>query len=169
MRCNKAQFVSTLHRDKYITLFSHPDLTLTDLQEQATSRKGLGEAEDELGGVTLRSLFWRLYLGTLDVKQVLSSTPRALLGSSLREQRRQYDTLREKWLVSPDGRWAPDCTSPDDAENTSDSSAGSEVGRRTDTTAESITWDPLNLGETVSPFSVPVKLKQRSYDQFLIF
>ncbi|KAJ9113622.1 hypothetical protein QFC22_005930 [Naganishia vaughanmartiniae] len=135
-------------RDKYITLFSHPDLTLADLQEQATSRKGLGEAEDELGGVTLRSLFWRLYLGTLDVGQVLSSTPRALLSNSLREQRRQYDTLREKWLVSPDGRWAPDCTCPDDVENTSDDSAVLEGGRRTDAAGESVTWDPLNLGET---------------------
>ncbi|KAJ9096810.1 hypothetical protein QFC21_005081 [Naganishia friedmannii] len=126
----------------------HPDLTLADLQEQAISRKGLGEAEDELGGVTLRSLFWRVYLGTLDVSQVLSSTPRALLSNSLREQRRQYDTLREKWLVSPDGRWAPDCTSPEDAENALTGSAVLEGGKRTEAAGASVTWDPLNLGET---------------------
>ncbi|KAJ9104052.1 hypothetical protein QFC19_004186 [Naganishia cerealis] len=126
----------------------HPDLTLEDLQEQATARQGLGDVEDELGGVTLRSLFWRIYLGTLNVNQVLSSTPRALLSNSLRDQRQQYDALRRKWLISPDGRWATDCTSPDVVDGSFDGSSTSEGTKQAESVVNGIAWDPLNLGET---------------------
>lgn len=130
----------TPRRDKYMTLFSHPDLTLKDLQEQATSKAGLGPPEDEFGGVTLRSVFWRIYLDTLNISHVLSSTPRALLRQALDEKRQRYDILRRKWLISPDGRWASDCTQPDDFVG---GAAGADTSR-------SVAWDPLNLGESVS-------------------
>lgn len=122
-------------------MFSHPDLTLKDLQEQATSKQGLGQPEDELGGITLRSIFWRIYLGTLDITHVLSSTPRALLRQGLKERRQRYDTLRRKWLISPDGRWANDCTFPDGIDEC-DGAPGAGTG-------PNVTWDPLNLGESV--------------------
>jgi TBC1 domain family protein 5 len=125
-----------------MTVFSHPDLTLQDLQEQATSKPGLGQPEDELGGITLRSVFWRIYLGTLDISQVLSTAPRAVLRESLQNRRESYDRLRRKWLVSPDGRWATDCTQPDgDVER--------QGGLAEASAMPSEAWDPLNLGESV--------------------
>lgn len=125
-----------------MTVFSHPDLTLQDLQEQATSKPGLGQPEDELGGVTLRSVFWRIYLGTLDINQVLSTAPRAVLRESLQNRRGQYDKLRRKWLISPDGRWATDCTEPDG--NIEQGGGPGTIG-----TMPNDKWDPLNLGESV--------------------
>ena len=126
-----------------MTVFSHPDLTLQDLQEQATSKPGLGQPEDELGGITLRSVFWRIYLGTLNLHQVLSTAPRAALRESLQDRRDFYDKVRRKWLVSPDGRWATDCTKPD-----ADPEVVGEAGSASSTTSGK--WDPLNLGESVS-------------------
>lgn len=150
VRCQAIRYSDSLHtsRDKYMTVFSHPDLTLQDLQEQATSKPGLGQPEDELGGITLRSVFWRIYLGTLDINQVLSTAPRAVLRGSLQNRRDIYDTLRRKWLISPDGRWAPDCTKPDGDPEILEERGSASL-------ASSTKWDPLNLGESVCGSFLP--------------
>lgn len=143
-RCQAVRHLDSFRtsRDKYMTVFSHPDLTLQDLQEQATSKPGLGQPEDELGGIALRSVFWRIYLGTLDISQVLSTAPRAFLRESLQKSRALFDTARRKWLISPDGRWATDCTKPDGDPEVSEERGSASL-------ASSGKWDPLNLGESV--------------------
>lgn len=112
---------------------------MKDLQDQANLSSGLGQEEDDLGGVALRSVYWRIYLGTLPLEtlQSGSSTP---LRSHLQAQRREYDRKRERWLKAPDGRWASDCSVPED---------GSEQKGHSRESG-SATWDPLNLGEEVS-------------------
>ena len=132
--------VYPLTRAKWISLFSHPEITLQDLRDEATFSAGLGQEEDDLGGVTLRSVYWRIYLGTLPLES-LQSGSNVPLHSHLQAQRRNYDLKREKWLKAPDGRWASDCSVPE-GEPRGQSGSSSESG--------TAAWDPLNLGEEVS-------------------
>jgi TBC1 domain family protein 5 len=126
-------------RAKWISLFSHPEITLQDLQGQSKLPSGLGHEEDELGGITLRSVYWRIYLGTLPLESLQSGSS-APLRTHLEAQRRKYDEKREKWLKAPDGRWASDCSVPIDEV---------QVRRRVSNESGNTTWDPLNLGEEV--------------------
>jgi hypothetical protein len=130
-------------RATWISLFSHPEITAQDLQDQANLSGGIGQDEDELGGVTLRSVYWRIYLGTLPL-ETLQSGSSIPLRSHLQDQRREYDKKREKWLKAPDGRWASDCSVPEDVTTTQKVARDSGSGA---------TWDPLNLGEEVSTYT----------------
>ncbi|CAK9783198.1 RabGAP/TBC [Cutaneotrichosporon oleaginosum] len=84
-------------------LFSDPMLSASSLKAEA-SGAGLGPAGDD-GGVILRSVYWRFYLGLLPPPDDLDLFPPALAAA-----RRSYEDLRERFLVAPDGRWAADCT-----------------------------------------------------------
>ncbi|GMK56522.1 hypothetical protein CspeluHIS016_0303620 [Cutaneotrichosporon spelunceum] len=84
-------------------LFSDPMLSASSLKAEAMG-PGLGPAGAD-GGVILRSVYWRFYLGVLPPPDDLDLYPPALASA-----RARYDDLRERFLVAPDGRWADDCT-----------------------------------------------------------
>lgn len=150
-------------RARWISLFSHPELIVQDLEEQSFVSPGLGHPEDDLGGVTLRSVYWRVHLKTLPLDALLaaasvSSTsaidrlsnarqrPKEDLNTVLKNQRDDYDRVRGKWLKAPDGRWASDCSAPQqDGSKTlpSEEKPGSSLEKD----AASSSWDPLNTME----------------------
>ena len=63
-----------------------------------------------------------------------------LFASAISLQRENYNTLRESFLVAPDGRWADDCSRPD--VNGESSTKTTSAGRNAQTT-----FDPLSLDE----------------------
>ncbi|ORX33597.1 rab-GTPase-TBC domain-domain-containing protein [Kockovaella imperatae] len=75
-----------------------------------------------------------------------------LYPTSLADSRARYDTLRSKYLVAPDGRWAADCSAPRGAVYSA-STAHSEADRSTRQSpslhqgppASPGSWDPLSL------------------------
>ncbi|BEJ13458.1 hypothetical protein CspHIS471_0306320 [Cutaneotrichosporon sp. HIS471] len=90
-------------RSTWKALFSDPMLSASSLKAEAMGA-GLGPAGAD-GGVILRSVYWRFYLGVLPPPDDLDLFPPALASA-----RRSYEDLRERFLVAPDGRWADDCT-----------------------------------------------------------
>ncbi|KAL1412025.1 hypothetical protein Q8F55_003022 [Vanrija albida] len=113
-------------------LFADPLLSLSNLKATAVTA-GLGPAGDD-GGVALRSVYWRFYLGLLPPPGSLDLFPPAL-----ETQRRAYDELRARFLVAPDGRWAADC------------SGGEGYAASTSTSTGDAWSDPLSL-ESSSPW-----------------
>ncbi|EJT52581.1 hypothetical protein A1Q1_03383 [Trichosporon asahii var. asahii CBS 2479] len=109
------------HRDTWvrpksddISLFSDPLLSLANLKALAAG-PGLGHAGDD-GGIILRSVYWRFYHGLLPPPTSLDLFPPALVAA-----RRDYDELRKRYLIAPDGRWAADCSGGDGYEPSSGS------------------------------------------------
>lgn len=78
-----------------------------------------------------------------------------LFPAQLAQQRQAYTTLRERYLIAPDGRWASDCSPP---LHLSPSSVSLPNHRLSPAAAPSPTagsssggWDPLSL-DTTSPW-----------------
>lgn len=77
----------------------------------------------------------QFYLGLLPPPTSLN-----LFASAISIQRENYNTLRESFLVAPDGRWADDCSRPE--YNGEGSSKPISASRNAQTT-----FDPLSLDE----------------------
>ncbi|KAI9635956.1 rab-GTPase-TBC domain-containing protein [Dioszegia hungarica] len=118
-------------RSAWRSVFSDPLLSLARLKAQATTKDGLGDEEGD-GGITLRSVYWRLYHGLLP-----PPTSQNLFAPTLEISRAMYTSLRRRYLVAPDGRWASDC-SPDDQSPSSPLPLPAPGGPEGE-------WDPLSL------------------------
>lgn len=145
--------ISEIH-NKWTSLFTNPHLTLSDLQQQTLSPHGLGTSgpEDELGSIALRSVFWRLFFSRLELTSLFSTGSRnyLTLSQQLAKRRRTYEDKRQKYLRAPDGRWANDCTSPENEQQQMVSLSSVDDNRAStgsSSSSSSVSWDPLSLGE----------------------
>ncbi|RSH90652.1 hypothetical protein EHS25_001257 [Saitozyma podzolica] len=116
-------------RSAWTALFSDPILSLSRLRSSALSKLGLGETAAD-GGILLRSVYWRFYHGLLPTPTSLDLFPPALETS-----RAAYTSLRRRYLVAPDGRWAADCSGAEEQAETGPSSPKPDGDG----------WDPLSL------------------------
>ncbi|WVR03439.1 hypothetical protein IAU60_000430 [Kwoniella sp. DSM 27419] len=141
-------------RSRWDELFSDPLVSLSRLRANGLSKSGLGEDGPD-GGVVLRSLHWRFYHDLLP-----APTSPDLFSPALATSRESYDALRRRYLIAPDGRWASDCTRPDDAIHpapSAPSSSRSPIPSASSSTtagrddAGGDGWDPLSLS-TSSPW-----------------
>nr|XP_019048641.1 hypothetical protein I302_02414 [Kwoniella bestiolae CBS 10118]OCF27571.1 hypothetical protein I302_02414 [Kwoniella bestiolae CBS 10118] len=134
-------------RSKWKELFSDPLISPSRLKATALTKAGLGEAAAD-GGIVLRSVYWRLYHGLLP-----PPTSPNLFAESVTSSREGYNTLRRRYLIAPDGRWASDCTGSEDHHSSSSSSSSSVFLPNTagGSTSKSDGWDPLSL-DTSSPW-----------------
>ncbi|ORY25154.1 rab-GTPase-TBC domain-containing protein [Naematelia encephala] len=126
----RVRLTDQLRRSSWAALFSDPLLSLSKLKSTALSKSGLGDTSPD-GGVLLRSVYWRFYLGLLPPPTSLD-----LFAPHLQSTRKSYTALRHRYLVAPDGRWAADCTGADEAQSSTILPSGSGAGDG---------WDPLSL------------------------
>ncbi|RXK39143.1 hypothetical protein M231_03648 [Tremella mesenterica] len=101
-------------KSSWQTLFSDPLLSLSKLKSSALSSTGIGPSIPSTqetnpfipeGTVLLRSVHWRIYHSLLPTPTSLDLFP-----PSLEVSRATYTSLRRKFLLAPDGRWANDCS-----------------------------------------------------------
>lgn len=141
-------------RSRFLALFTNPHLTLSDLREQTLSTHGLASSsisEDEIGSVTLRSLYWRLFLGQIRLENLCTAGGNHFraLAEDLGVKRRKYNEQRDRWLRAPDGRWAADCVADELDMNDGGTSQSGPISSAPNLLGGSSTWDPLNQGEEV--------------------
>ncbi|WWC85741.1 uncharacterized protein L201_000607 [Kwoniella dendrophila CBS 6074] len=135
-------------RSTWKELLSDPLISPSRLRATALSKTGLGSAASD-GGVILRSVYWRFYHGLLP-----TPTSPALFPASLATSREAYNSLRRRYLIAPDGRWASDCTGSEDhrtSTNQSFASSSSSVSAAGASTSNGDGWDPLSL-DSSSPW-----------------
>ncbi|WRT63648.1 uncharacterized protein IL334_000571 [Kwoniella shivajii] len=124
------------------SLFSDPLISPSRLKATALTKGGLGESAAD-GGVILRSVYWRFYHNLLP-----PPTSPSLFPASLQSSREAYNSLRRRYLIAPDGRWASDCTGSGDQPSPGPS-AGSSSSQPSSSKREG--WDPLSL-DSSSPW-----------------
>ncbi|WWC66907.1 uncharacterized protein I206_100814 [Kwoniella pini CBS 10737] len=126
-------------------IFSDPLISPSRLKATALTKNGLGEAAAD-GGIILRSVYWRLYHNLLPPP----SSPN-LFSGSVSIAREAYNSLRRRYLIAPDGRWASDCTGSEThlAPTSSSSSRSAQVSGSH--SAQGDGWDPLSL-DSSSPW-----------------
>jgi len=137
------------YRSEWTSLFSDPLLSLPRLKSTALSKAGLGQSSAD-GGIILRSVYWRVSLPHfhfLPAHSDISSqfyhgllpTPTSLdlFPPHLESTRSAYSSLRRRYLIAPDGRWAADCSGSEEYDPSSQAGPS-----RINSGAE---WDPLSL------------------------
>ncbi|WVQ80391.1 hypothetical protein IAT38_002496 [Cryptococcus sp. DSM 104549] len=133
-------------RSTWKALFSDPLISLSKLRSRSLDKAGLGQAGPD-GGVVLRSVYWRFYHNLLPPPTSLDLFPPALERS-----REAYNSLRRRYLVAPDGRWASDCSSNDGVPSAYPSSPNPDSPSPSSPTPnQNEGWDPLSLS-TSSPW-----------------
>ena len=145
-----------IYRSTWRAIYNDPLVSKSSLRTVALSKQGLGQVSDD-GGITLRSVYWRVSTDyrlrraelTEQHHHDLLPSPTALdkFPDALYSARQSYSRLRRRYLLAPDGRWASDC-SPPLADHLDSPGAG--PSRSTSPTKE---WDPLSL-ESGSPWKV---------------
>ncbi|WVQ64733.1 uncharacterized protein L199_002900 [Kwoniella botswanensis] len=127
-------------------LFSDPLISPSRLKATALTKNGLGEAAAD-GGIILRSVYWRFYHGLLP-----PPTSPNLFSTSVSTSREAYNSLRRRFLIAPDGRWASDCTGSEDHHSHSPSnSSSSSAFAPSSSSVKTNGWDPLSL-DSSSPW-----------------
>nr|XP_019002644.1 uncharacterized protein I203_04430 [Kwoniella mangroviensis CBS 8507]OCF66105.1 hypothetical protein I203_04430 [Kwoniella mangroviensis CBS 8507] len=127
-------------------LFSDPLISPSRLKATALTKNGLGEAAAD-GGIILRSVYWRFYHGLLP-----PPTSPNLFSTSVSTSREAYNSLRRRFLIAPDGRWASDCTgSEDQLSNSPSTSSSSSAFAPSSSSVKNNGWDPLSL-DSSSPW-----------------
>ncbi|WWD05910.1 hypothetical protein V865_003995 [Kwoniella europaea PYCC6329] len=127
-------------------LFSDPLISPSRLKATALTKNGLGEAAAD-GGIILRSVYWRFYHGLLP-----PPTSPSLFSTSVSTSREAYNSLRRRFLIAPDGRWASDCTGSEDHNFHSPStSSSSSAFASSSSSSKNNGWDPLSL-DSSSPW-----------------
>lgn len=123
-------------KEAWRSLCADPLLSLSSLKSRALSRDGIGPLESD-GSVLLRSVHWRFFHSLLP-----TPTSQDLFAPSLEVSRAAYTSLRRRYLVAPDGRWASDCSHlVDDGPSAGPSSPSVTPSFNSPQGA----WDPLSL------------------------
>ncbi|WWC58047.1 uncharacterized protein I303_100582 [Kwoniella dejecticola CBS 10117] len=140
-------------RSKWKALFSDPLLSPSRLKAIALTKNGLGDSAAD-GGVILRSVYWRFYHNLLP-----PPTSPSLFSAAVAASREAYNSLRRRYLIAPDERWASDCTGAEDhhSPSASSTSASASTSRSAaspipgSSRSKGEGWDPLSL-DSSSPW-----------------